>query len=268
VKIVFLSFSKCAGVAIRNAITRNNPHLRMPRAWGRSHACRYTITQLNTYDFFAGHYDWSDLDCLEGDRFTFTVLRPPVARALSQYCHWRDRAARTATDGAVLKPEQQEALQLLQSSSPRDFFQKLTQRGHGEIRDLFDHLYTYFFFYRGYHGRRFARMNGIPMTRVFDMALDNIAHIDYVATFANLHDDMREVEKLSGLRFTHDLRVEHPTIYGAGTDRAQLAGQLDPSGYLAKQLQQFVAFDAMLYDMAVARPFGRARRLPVAAQAS
>lgn len=264
-KIVFLSFSKCAGVAIRNAITRNNPQLRMLRAWGRSHTCRYTIDQLNAHDFFAGHLDWSDLDCLEGDRFVFTVLRPPLARTLSQYCHWRDRAARAVTDDVDFTPEQEEMLRPLRASAPQEFFRLLTEQGRGDLRDLFDNLYTYFFFYRGSHGRRFARMNEIPMMQVFEMALANIAHIDYVATFANLDHDLHEIEKLSGVRFADDVRVEHPTVYGAGTDRARLADQLDPTGQLSTQLKDFVAFDSLIYDMAVAHPLGRAQKLPAAA---
>jgi hypothetical protein len=96
--------------------------------------------------------------------------------------------------------------------------------------------------------------------RVFEMALANIAHVDYVATFANLERDMLEIEKLTGLRFAHDLRVEHPTMFSAGSDRAQLADRLDASGQLTKQLQSFVAYDTMLYDMAVAHPLGRTQK--------
>jgi hypothetical protein len=265
VKIIFLSFSKCAGVAIRNAITRNNPHLRRLPAWGRSQTCRYPIAELNRYDFFAGHLDWSDLDCLEGERFVFTVLRPPLERTISQYCHWRDQYRRWREQAAKaisrgdLPADRQPMEHLVHTLSPAEFFEKLLSKDWKNARDWFDNLYTYFFFYRGYYGRRWARLNGLSTSDVLELALANMAHIDYVATFANLDQDMREVERLTGIRFAHDLRVENRSTFGSGSDRRDLVQQWDPSGHLEKTLHAFTVYDSIIYDLASTKRIGRAR---------
>jgi hypothetical protein len=228
----------------------------------RATLCRYTIDQLNGYDFFAGHLDWSDLDCLQGDRFTFAVLRQPLERAVSQYCHWRDRAHETFTNGDIPPAEQKPIQHLIHTAPACEFFQRLpTTRWGDALLDWFDNLYTYFFFYRGYKGRRSARLNCLSTTNVLEIALANMAHVDYVATFAHLEDDLHEIERLTGLRFAQDVRVEHRTTFGAGIDRVSLARQMDPSGCLLKQLKRYTALDDLIYELATRHGIGRARNV-------
>jgi len=44
-----------------------------------------SITEINRYQVFSGHFDWSLLDCIKGPKYVFTILREPIDRILSFY---------------------------------------------------------------------------------------------------------------------------------------------------------------------------------------
>ena len=50
---------------------------------------RYSVDELASYDFFAGHFDWSYFDVLGPDICVFSLLREPHERILSQYFYLR-----------------------------------------------------------------------------------------------------------------------------------------------------------------------------------
>lgn len=261
-KIIFLSFSKCAGTAIKNAIKRNHPNLRKLPAWDKHEIGQFTIRDLNEYDFFAGHFDWANLDCVAGERFVFTVLRQPFDRIVSEYCYAREKAMMEAEKGRQFSLPHERGQHLIRTLSPLEFFRLRNTEKRDIVHEQFDNVYTYFFFHRRYDGERFARARHIPRPRVLKMALENLALIDYVATFDTLQDDLREIERLTELRFSHDVAVEHQTSFGAGQHKRDLTYHLDPTGELVSLFEEFSSLDAMLYEMARVHTAHRRQLVP------
>ena len=84
-KVIFLHIPKTAGQSV---------HAALVNAFGNEAVCparvndqlrRMSITEINRYQVFSGHFDWSLLDCIKGPKYVFTILREPIDRILSFY---------------------------------------------------------------------------------------------------------------------------------------------------------------------------------------
>jgi len=251
-KFVFLHLPKTAGVALRQAILRNNPGLRMLPARDMVEISAFSTRELNAYDFFAGHFDWSYLDCLEGERFVFTLLRPPYDRVVSQYAYLKSLAT---SRGPELSPELHPNEYLIHSRSALEYFEIADIQWRDMVLDNFDNLYSHFYFHRGYRGQRMARRSRTSRERVLEVAIANMARLDYVATFANLERDLRRLEHLTGLAFANDLRRENVGPEGSRGKRETTMG-IDPSGRLQALFEEFSELDRRLYEQASVGSFG------------
>ena len=219
-KILFLHFPKTAGTAIRNAIVRNHPTLRVLPAVDMSEISRFSAEELENYDLFAGHFDWSYFDFLGPDVCTFSMLRDPYERLLSQFFYLRTLPA---IFGEAFTVENFPVIYEIVNRPPRDTFLSRDVIRRNAVRDGFDNLYTYFFFGRGYRGAQRASVAGASRERVVEIALSNMRRMSFVGSFQHLDDDLHEIERLTGLRFRHDVRRENVTEsvpYGGQGGRA------------------------------------------------
>ena len=250
-KIFFLHFPKTAGVAIRNAIVRNHPTLRVLPADDMPALSRFSVEELKTYDFFSGHFDWSYLDVLGPDVLVFTLLREPYDRALSQFFYHRTLPS---IYGGAFTPERFPTIFDIATMSPRDVFFSGDSLHRTSARWAFDNIYTHYFFNRGFRGARFAQLAGVPRDRVEEIARENMRRLSFVGCQENLREDLQEVERLTGLRFVHDIRRENVTeAVPRQVREAALAG-LEGGEETLQLFRTFCEMDRGLYDEVLNRP--------------
>ena len=254
-KIFFLHFPKTAGVAIRNAIIRNHPTLRVLPADDMPGLSRFSVEELETYDVFSGHFDWSYLDVLGPDLFVFTLLREPYERALSQYFYHRTLPS---IYGTAFTPERFPVIFDIATMSPRESFFSPDSLHRTSARFAFDNIYTYYFFNRGFRGGRFAQLAGVPRGRVEEIARENMRRLSFVGCQENLREDLQEVEHLTGLRFVHDIRRENVTEAVPRQVREAALAALDGGEETLQLFRTFCEMDRGLYDEVLSRPRGAA----------
>lgn len=255
-KILFLHIPKTAGTAIRNAIVRNNPSLKVLPASDMPEISRFSVEELSGYDFFAGHFDWSHFDFLGPDLFAFTFLREPHERVLSHYFCLRTLPL---IHGTAFTPENFPDLFDAATKSPREAFLTPDALHRYAARDNLDNLYAHLFFSRSFHGARLARRAGVPRERVLEIARSNLKRFPFVGSFRYLDEDLREVEVLTGLRFRHDLRLENVTETVPPDEQESALKALDGGEEVLQLFHDFSALDRVLYDEVCSR---RADRHP------
>lgn len=96
-RLIFLHLPKTAGQSCYKLLENCYEASRLCPARENYHLVGKSIHDLQNYDAFYGHLDWSLLDCVGHDAFSFTVLREPKQRIVSFYFFLR-RAAQQLTD--------------------------------------------------------------------------------------------------------------------------------------------------------------------------
>ena len=176
-KVKFLHVPKTAGASVRNFLHAFFPKAEICPAIHPHELREIPPGDLGRYRVFAGHYDWSYLDAVEGESFTFTVLRHPVERLLSYYLFLRRR-------GSKLSRSQLEApafagMRAAVTMSPDEYF---CGAGEDEVRfhsdDLNDNFYAYYLAGRSFGAR--AWMRGESDAAIVSLALSNLTLIDRV----------------------------------------------------------------------------------------
>jgi glycosyltransferase involved in cell wall biosynthesis len=250
-KILFLHFPKTAGTAIRNAIVRNNPSLRVLPAVDMPQLSRFSVEELAGYDFFAGHFDWSYFDVLGPDFFAFTLLREPRERVLSHYFYLRTLPP---IHGEAFTPENFPGLFDVATKTPREALLTADALHRYTARDNFDNLYAHFFFSRSFQGARLARRAGASPGQVLRIARSNMGRFPFVGSFGRLDEDLAEIERLTGLRFRHDLKRENVTESVPPFQREAALKAMDGGEEALKLFRDFTALDAVLYEDVSCRP--------------
>jgi hypothetical protein len=205
-KVIFLHIPKTAGQSVHAALTA---------AYGASAICParvneqlfgMTVAELNNYQVFSGHLDWSLLDCVRGPRFAFTVLREPRDRILSFYFFLRAEAA--GLTPAQLAVPHRKGMRAMLQLSPDEYFCAGPPDVRGFLDSLYDNFYTYFFAGRFYLAR--APLNGrvarreLTHAQIVDRALANLATLDGVYRVADLDIVFTRIRELSGAAIAPD----------------------------------------------------------------
>jgi hypothetical protein len=179
--VKFLHLHKTAGTSVRMFLTGFfRPHEVCP-AITHQELSALQVERLRGYRLFAGHFDWAKLDEVEGPSFTFTVLRDPVERVVSNYFFWRALARRSSAKDRNLPH-----VRLALDSAPDDFFAGTWMPRVRKFLDDQDNLYTRYF-----AGRGFASRQRLAIRRMSDCDLLSEAH--------------RNLDRLDGLYATDDL---------------------------------------------------------------
>ncbi len=141
---------------------------------------RYSVEELETYDFFAGHFDWSYFDFLGSEVCAFSMIREPHERILSQFFYLRTLPT---IYGEAFTQEKFPLIFDIVNKPPRDTFLSPDVFRRNAIRDGFDNLYTYYFFGRGYRGAMRASVAGVPRERVLEIARSNMRRMQFVGSY-------------------------------------------------------------------------------------
>ena len=188
-KVVFLHIPKTAGQSVHSFLERCFPREDISPTRVNHQLVGMPITEIRRYSLFSGHLDWALLDCVEGPKFVFTVLREPRDRILSFYFFLRRQAA-TFTAQDLELPQIQGMKAVLQLPCDEYFC-----GGPPHIRTFldnhYDNFYTYYFASRVFDGRsrlisRRQTEKAFDDDRVVKAALDNLNLLDGLYTIENL----------------------------------------------------------------------------------
>ena len=79
--LAFLHLRKTGGTTLHDRIAAAfERHEVCPERFGRLQ--RYSAEELARYQFFSGHYHFDEVAKIPGEKFVFTLLRPPKERIL------------------------------------------------------------------------------------------------------------------------------------------------------------------------------------------
>lgn len=141
---------------------------------------------MNSYRLFAGHIDWARLDQIEGDCFTFSVLRQPQERLVSYYFYLRAEASKLDPTSLAKPNRQGEKAALM--LSPDEFF---CEGGSPEVRNHldthFDNFYSHYFAERSFDTRRHIKAGKtILEAELLARAQHNLGRLDGLYSVGDL----------------------------------------------------------------------------------
>ncbi len=253
-KVFFLHIPKTAGQSV---------HAALVNAFGKEAVCparvndqlrRMSIIELNRYQVFSGHFDWSLLDCIKGPKYVFTILREPMDRILSFYFFLRDQAENLPAQKRD-KPEHQ-GLKAAFELSPRDYFLGSAPHLRRFLDDHYDNFYTYYFAGRRYESRGemvgLIKRGELSHQHVLQMAKDNLSLLDDVFTVDNMRDVFSAIRAISGKDLMNDdrYRVNVNTKVAAEDRRARIQALGADAATMAR-LHEYCSLDDELWKLFV-----------------
>jgi hypothetical protein len=250
-KVVFLHLPKTAGQSV---------HLALTDAFGEDAVCparvndqlyQMSIPELNRYQVFSGHLDWSMLDCIKGPKYVFTVLREPIRRILSFYFYLRNEAGNLSQQDR-LKPEHK-GLKTAIELSLNEYFLGGDQNVRHFLDQYYDNLYAYYFAGRGFlaRGQLLQSISRGALSRqdVVEMAKQNLSVLDDVFTLDDLptlFSTIRTIGK-KRMRADEDYCVNANTEVPAGTRLEQLL-KLGADNKTLERIDEMCALDNQIWD--------------------
>lgn len=200
-KIIFLHIPKTAGQSVHEFITGLYAPEEVCPARLNPQLFAMTVKDLRRYSVFSGHLDWNALDCVEGPRFVFTVLREPVERILSFYFYLRDKASHTAPE--VLDTPGHEGMKAILNLPVDEYFACKEPGLRNFLDNHYDNFYTFYFAGRHYAARQQLRASqavekSLGDRRFVEMSLENLSGLDGVYTMNQLDLLQRDLEAVTG----------------------------------------------------------------------
>ncbi len=201
-KLVFLHIPKTAGQSVHAYLQGGFSADEIAPARMNNTLIGMPLDDIARYRLFSGHLDWALLDCIEGPKFVFTILREPRDRILSFYFFLRAKAGRMPP-GELELPQHQGMKAALELPCDEYFC-----GGKPHLRTFldnhYDNFYAYYFASRIFEGR--SRILGRRQVepsfddeRVVEAALSNMAHLDGVYTVDDLGALERDLKARAGL---------------------------------------------------------------------
>lgn len=252
-KVIFLHIPKTAGQSVHEYLLRNfAPELVCP-ARVNDQLKEYAASDLNRYQVFSGHFDWSAFDRLEGERFVFTILRDPMERLLSFYFFLREQAGHFAGLGQLDdKPGIKAAIEL----TPWQYFVDPGCPLREFIDNHYDNFFTYFFAGRSYNaratlksltgpGRLFADMSGISR-----LAKANMGIMSAVLTIERWPDINPIMSEALGRTLVLDDAIRVNVGQSARGRRLEKLQSLGANPEVLDRIGEFTRWDKFLIEQA------------------
>ena len=251
-KVIFLHIPKTAGQSIHTALVNSFGQDAVCPARVNDQLYPLSIAELNRYQVFSGHLDWSLLDCVKGPRYIFTVLREPRDRILSFYFYLREQAQKLSA--ADLAKPQHQGLRAALELSPEDYFLGGPPHLRRFLDDHYDNFYPHYFAARHYQGRtQFAGLlarGAMKKEDVVGMAKANLACLDDVFSVDNMSAVFSAIRQLGGKPLANDERyhVNRNTAVAAAERREKLAA-LGASEAAFKRIAEYCQSDDELWQL-------------------
>lgn len=185
-KIKFLHVPKTAGTSVRIFLQQFFSPRHVCPATNNLEFLALSQDQLKSYRLFTGHFDWAHLDQIEGECFTFSILRRPQDRLVSYYFYLRAEGARL--DERRLALDENRGIHAALTLPPDAFF---GEGGNREVRRhldaLFDNFYAYYFAERSFDARRRMQVGrSISEEELLAKAVRNLERLDGLYTIDDL----------------------------------------------------------------------------------
>ncbi len=205
-KIFFLHLPKTAGQSIHAALSDAFGNDAICPARVNKQVVLMSVSELNRYRVFSGHLDWSLLDCVRGERFTFTILRKPVDRILSFYFYLRKSATKLSKE-ELSSPEQQ-GIKAALDLPPHQYFTGGKPKIRSFLNEHYDNFYTYYFAGRRFSGRsdlhRHLKNGKITREDLIELAVKNMQKLDAVYSVNKIDKVFDDIRSLSNTQHLND----------------------------------------------------------------
>lgn len=250
VKIFFLHIPKTAGQSVHNALVNGFGAESVCPARVNEQLLMMTISQLNSYRIFSGHFDWTLLDCVQGPKYVFTILREPMDRILSFYFFLRDQASQFSQE--ELDNPSRQGLRAVWKNCPHDYFTTGPPHLRRFLDDHYDNFYAYYFAARSFGGRGqltgLIRRGLLTTNDVLRMARDNMRQLDAVYTIDEMPKVLEKIRELSGQPLFGDdtYRVNINRNLEAGRRMLALR-ELGATDDTFRKIEQFCELDIQLW---------------------
>ncbi|SMX46923.1 sulfotransferase family 2 domain-containing protein [Actibacterium lipolyticum] len=240
--IVFLHIPKTAGQTIHNELVKvvGGEKYVSPI---RVHTQAPKGPQMPAgYRLYSGHINWTEIDTLPEDRFTFTVLRDPRERIASFYFYLLKEAQKLSPEELELPGHKGKKVLLEQSAD--DYFFGGKPPWQKFILDHYDNFYCSYFATRKMRGR--AEIAGLPVEERLSRAragLDMMQGIYSTNSLVHLETDIeiRFGKKISVAGKYHNAG-NHPTNEARWP---KLVERLERDSSI-KKLEAFATLDEVL----------------------
>lgn len=247
-KVVFLHIPKTAGQSVRAMLYDAFGAEAMCPARSNDELMSYSLSELNKFQVFAPHGDWTLLDAVAPPKFVFSVFRDPMERILSYYFFLLDKASKMTP--AELGLPQHQGLNAVHTMTPDEYFFSGPPHLRNFIDDIYDNFYTHYFAGRTLDGRRrmkaMIRRGIIEESRLLPMALENIAALDARFTIDNLGAVQSLIEAISGKRLSRVYR-ENVNTRVTAEQRAEALRSRGASESVFELLRQCCVADNLIW---------------------
>lgn len=251
-KVIFLHIPKTAGQSV---------HAALVNAFGKEAVCparvndqlrQFSIAELNRYQVFSGHLDWSLLDCVKGPKYVFTVLREPMDRILSFYFHLREQGENLSPEKWT-KPEC-EGIKAAFELSPKEYFLGGLPHLRKFLDDHYDNFYSYYFAGRHYSGRRelleLIKRKELSQDDILRMAKDNLATLNDVFTVNDIASVFTAIQEISGASISEVEQYQvNVNTKVAARDRQDCLKALGADEATLMRLQEYCTMDNKIWAL-------------------
>ena len=196
--IVFLHIPKTAGQTIHHALATMVGKAHVSPIRTHTQAQGGARQMPAGHALYSGHIDWTEIDALPGDRFTFTVLRDPRERIASFYFFLLKEAE--ALDAAALNLPQNYGKKLILQRSAEDYFFGGPENFNIFILDHYDNFYTSYLATRKMRGR--PELKTLDRQARLDRALANAGQIDRIYPISDLAGLERDIAERFGAKIS------------------------------------------------------------------
>lgn len=183
-RVAFLHFPKTAGQSVHNSLIKEFDVNKICPARLNAQLYKYSIEDLEKFDLFSGHLDWSYIQKSGKFDYVFTVLRDPKERILSFYFYLRKEAQR------FLSNNEEVPVNILKSFTltPKDYFCSQNQNFSKFIKNHYDNFYAYYFATGSFSGNSIYEKQKIyNKDKILKNALEFLDILDGIYFIENLN---------------------------------------------------------------------------------
>jgi hypothetical protein len=252
--IIFLHIPKTAGQSVHAFLVQLFNKRAISPSRVNEQLVQMSIPELRKYSVFSGHLDWALLDCLQGPRFAFTILRDPTDRILSFYFFLRKTAA--ALPPQELELPQNQGMRAALKLPCDEYFASGEPGLRNFLDNHYDNFYAHFFAGRTYDARQ--RLVGQKRAdpsftdgKIVDLALQNLSVLEGVYPIDRLdllETDLRSIAgEGAGGKSLVSLRVNQ----GDGADSSERIEKLRALGATPKtfdRIRRMTVLDQVIWD--------------------
>ncbi len=238
-KLVFHHIPKTAGTTLHAELAQLFPqHKICPERYDNLHKMNYD--ELNSYDFFSGHFDFYQIGLIPGPKRVITFLREPKERIISLYYFWKSFTKEWIEANNLYGPLLAKSLSLLDFLKSDDIT-VLSNVDNSLVRSFIGRSrpddYKLF---RGYDNIYFA-----------NTAFENLKRYTFVGFVEHFKEDLAELRAILGVNISTKARhLNNAAELNASNIREDITREVITSEIEA-ELERLTSIDSIFYRTAL-----------------